>query len=86
MQYGRSLGYNLSCVQLAPDGLALKPSQAFWRQTFEPVSLIDLFRYYRYTAGSIERNHSSCGSHPEADAQQAMGNQLTPVVQKLLGW
>eukprot|EP01050_Picozoa_sp_SAG11_P027592 SAG11_NODE_7049_length_1203_cov_0.998188_1_plen_325_part_10 len=42
--------------------------------------------YFRYKAGSVPRNNTSCGNHPEADAQQAMADQLTPFVQELLGW
>jgi hypothetical protein len=42
--------------------------------------------YHRYTAGSVEKNNTSCGGHPEADAQQAMGDQLTPVLKEMLGW
>eukprot|EP01051_Picozoa_sp_SAG22_P017448 SAG22_NODE_2693_length_2307_cov_1.108696_3_plen_64_part_00 len=42
--------------------------------------------YHRYPAGSIEKNNTSCGGHPEADAQEAMGDQLTPVLKGMLGW
>ena len=42
--------------------------------------------YFRYRAGSVERNSTSCGGHPEADAQQQMADQLTPFVKDVLGW
>jgi len=41
---------------------------------------------FRYKAGSAERNHTGCGNHPEASAQQDMADELTPFVKSLLGW
>ena len=41
---------------------------------------------YRYPAGSVERNGTSCGGHPEADAQEAMAAQLTPLLRQMLSW
>ena len=42
--------------------------------------------YYRTPAGSVPRNSTSCGGHPEADAHEAMAAQLTPLLRQMLGW
>ena len=44
------------------------------------------FSYYRYPSGSVARNGTSCGGHPEADAHEAMAAQLSPLVKEMLGW
>lgn len=87
LQLGRRYGKNTPVVVICGPWFSTGPVVDYNRAAVEAAREQGYdFHLYVLPSGTVQRNTTSCGGHPEADAQEAMGDQLTAVVQQLLGW